>query len=360
MASTDASEVVVKGQKFELGPRFTDLKYIGEGAYGMVVSAFDHNRKEKVAIKKLSPFAHHIFCQRTYREISILSRLDHENIIQLYDVISSPTFEEMKDVYIVECFMETDLHRLLKHRKLESDHTCYFLYQMLRGLKYLHSANVLHRDLKPNNILLSTMCDLRICDFGLARIADPECFQSGRLTEYVATRWYRAPEIMLTSKLYTKAIDVWSIGCILAEMFSSRVLFPGRHYIDQLNLILDVLGSPNQEELDTISNYNARGFLERQPHRPKMPWEQLYPCVDPKGLDLLDKLLCFVPSKRITVEEALAHPYLDQYYDPNDEPVAPKPLPVECDDLPAERLKMLIWEEIQKFGSSSDKDDATA
>lgn len=345
--------VTVRGQMFEIGPRFSDLRYIGEGAYGMVVSAFDRFRNEKVAIKKISPFEHQTYCQRTYREIRILCRMDHENIIQIYDIIVAQTFEEMKDVYIVERFMETDLYRLLKTQKLSNDHICYFLYQMLRGLKYIHSANVLHRDLKPCNILLNTMCDLRICDFGLARIADPHCDQSGVLTEYVATRWYRAPEVMLTSKIYTKAIDIWSTGCILAEMLSNRVLFPGKHYIDQLNLILEVLGSPCKGDLESISNYKARAYLEQLPFRPKVPWSQLYPYADPKALDLLDRLLCFVPSRRITVEDALAHPYLEQYYDPTDEPVAEYPFSHEPDNFPKEKLKQLIWEEVHRFRSTS-------
>nr|VZH95584.1 unnamed protein product [Spirometra erinaceieuropaei] len=187
---------------------------------------------------------------------------------------------------------------------------------MLRGLKYIHSANVLHRDLKPSNILLNRMCDLRICDFGLARIADPECDQAGLLTEYVATRWYRASEIMLTSKVYTKAIDLWSVGCILAEMYSNRVLFPGKHYIEQLKMILEVLGSPSHEDLDSISNTKA-------------------------SLDLLDRLLCFVPSRRITVDDALAHPYLEQYYDPSDEPICAHPFSNANDDLSKEELKLL-------------------
>ncbi|TGZ50329.1 hypothetical protein CRM22_010839 [Opisthorchis felineus] len=356
---TGAQEVVtVRGQHFEVGPRFVDLRYIGEGAYGMVVSAYDQERNEKVAIKKISPFEHQTYCQRTYREIRILSRLDHENIIQVYDIITSSKFEDMKDVYIVECFMETDLHSLLKTQKLSSDHICYFLYQMLRGLKYIHSANVLHRDLKPCNILLNSLCDLRICDFGLARIADPNCDQSGILTEYVATRWYRAPEIMLTSKIYTKAIDLWSIGCILAEMLSNRVLFPGKHYIDQLNLILEVLGSPCKGDLESISNYKARAYLEQLPFKPKVPWSQLYPYASPKALDLLDKLLCFVPSRRIKVEDALAHPYLEQYYDPTDEPVAQYPFTHESDNLPKEKLKLLIWDEIQQFKVNPDRKTA--
>ena len=125
---------------------------------------------------------------------------------------------------------------------------------MLRGLKYIHSANVLHRDLKPSNLLLNTNCDLKICDFGLARVADPSHNHAGILTEYVATRWYRAPEIMLNSKAYTKAIDIWSVGCILAEMLGNRALFPGKHYLNQLNLILNVVGTPSPEDLQCIMN----------------------------------------------------------------------------------------------------------
>ncbi|VDN09323.1 unnamed protein product [Dibothriocephalus latus] len=238
MADSRPESYTLKGQVFSVGSRFSDLNYIGEGSYGMVVSAFDHQRNEMVAIKKIMPFEHQTYCQRTYREIRILRQLDHENIIPLYDAFTSEKFEDMKEVYIVEKFMETDLYKLLKVQKLSADHICYFLYQILRGLKNRMFTfaikvltNVLHRDLKPSNILLNRMCDLRICDFGLARIADPECDQAGLLTEYVATRWYRAPEIMLTSKIYTKAIDLWSVGCILAEMYSNRVLFPGKHCI---------------------------------------------------------------------------------------------------------------------------------
>ncbi|VDL95959.1 unnamed protein product [Schistocephalus solidus] len=153
-------------------------------------------------------------------------------IIDIRDVILvGNTLETMKDVYIVQTLMDTDLCKLLKAQRLANDHICYFLYQILRGLKYIHSANVLHRDLKPSNLLINANCDLKICDFGLARMNDPEHDHNGILTEYVATRWYRAPEIMLNSKGYTRSIDVWSVGCIFAEMFDSRPLFPGKHCI---------------------------------------------------------------------------------------------------------------------------------
>ena len=124
--------------------------------------------------------------------------------------------------------METDMHRVIRTQELSDDHCQYFIYQTLRALKAMHSANVLHRDLKPSNLLLNANCDLKVCDFGLARSAASVEDNSGFMTEYVATRWYRAPEIMLTFKEYTKAIDVWSVGCILAEMLSGKPLFPGK------------------------------------------------------------------------------------------------------------------------------------
>ncbi|XP_047988842.1 mitogen-activated protein kinase 1 isoform X2 [Leguminivora glycinivorella] len=312
--STNPNAEIVRGQVFEVGPRYVNLQYIGEGAYGMVVSAFDNVKKTKVAIKKISPFEHQTYCQRTLREIKILTRFKHEN-------------------------------------KLSNDHICYFLYQILRGLKYIHSANVLHRDLKPSNLLLNTTCDLKICDFGLARVADPDHDHTGFLTEYVATRWYRAPEIMLNSKGYTKSIDIWSVGCILAEMLSNRPIFPGKHYLDQLNHILGVLGSPSQEDLDCIINEKARGYLESLPFKPRVPWVELFPGADARALDLLHRMLTFNPHRRITVEEALAHPYLEQYYDPNDEPVAEEPFrfAMELDDLPKETLKKYIFEETLLF-----------
>ncbi|KAH3883778.1 hypothetical protein DPMN_007746 [Dreissena polymorpha] len=395
------NQELVKGHVFEIGPRYTNLQYVGEGAYGMVVSALDNVTNSRVAVKKISPFEHQTYCQRTLREIKILTRFKHENIINIQDIIKANSLEEMKDVYIVQCLMETDMYKLLKTQTLSNDHVCYFLYQILRGLKYIHSANVLHRDLKPSNLLLNTTCDLKICDFGLARVADPDHDHTGFLTEYVATRWYRAPEIMLNSKGYTKSIDVWSVGCILAEMLSNRPLFPGKHYLDQLNfilsvigsptaedlncifnekargyiqslpqkarvpwttifkkaspkdldqlnLILGVIGSPSQEDLKCIINEKARGYIQSLPYKPKVFWARSFPKADPKALDLLDKMLTFNPQRRITVEEALAHPYLEQYYDPADEPVAEEPFTfeMELDDLPKERLKEMIYEEV--------------
>ncbi|XP_003388915.1 PREDICTED: mitogen-activated protein kinase 1-like [Amphimedon queenslandica] len=351
MATVKPPPEIVRGQAFDVGPRYSNLSYIGEGAYGMVCSAVDNQSLTKVAIKRITPFEHQTYCQRTLREIKILTRFRHENIIGILDILKPPSMAEMKDVYIVQTLMETDLYKLLKTQHLSNDHICYFLYQILRGLKYIHSANVLHRDLKPSNLLLNTTCDLKICDFGLARIADPEQDHTGILTEYVATRWYRAPEIMLNSKGYSKAIDIWSVGCILAEMLSNRPIFPGKHYLDQLNHILNVIGSPTEKDLSCIRNEKAKSYLKNLPFKPTVPWSRLYPKADPKALDILGKMLTFNPDERISVDAALAHPYLEQYYDPDDEPVAEVPFKfeMELDDLPKDRLKQLIYEETMNF-----------
>jgi len=322
----------------------------------MVVSAIDCTTKKRVAIKKISPFEHQILCQRTLREIKILTRFRHENIVNIQDIIRPASVAEMRDVYLVEEQLDYDLHSLLnqyskENKMLSDDHVRYFTYQILRGLKYIHSANVIHRDLKPSNVLVNTSCELKICDFGLARVFDHGHDHTGLLTEYVATRWYRAPEIMLNAKGYTKSIDIWAVGCILAEMLNNRPLFPGEHWLDQLNLILDVVGSPTQDDLYCITKEKVRSYLMSLPQKNKQAWSSLYPQADPMALDLLDKMLTFNPNNRITVEQALAHPYLELYYQPADEPLCEEPFTfeMELDDLPKEKLKELIFEEMEEF-----------
>ena len=162
---------------------------------------------EKVAIKKINKaFEHLTDTKRTLREIKILLHFQHENVIRIKDILRPAALDRFDDVYIVSELMDTDLHQIISSpQPLTDDHCQYFLYQLLRALKYIHSAHVLHRDLKPSNLLLNSCCDLRVCDFGLARVADPDRNRAGFMTEYVATRWYRAPEVMLSWKEYTKA-----------------------------------------------------------------------------------------------------------------------------------------------------------
>lgn len=251
--------------------------------------------------------------------------------------------------------METDMHRVIRTQQLSDDHCQYFIYQTFRALKALHSANVLHRDLKPSNLLLNSNCDLKICDFGLARSAASSDDNSGFMTEYVATRWYRAPEIMLTFKEYTKAIDMWSVGCILAEMLTGKPLFPGRDYHNQLTLILEILGTPTMEDYYNVKSRRARDYLRSLPFTRRRPFTEMFPNANPLAIDLLEKLLTFNPVKRISVEQALEHPYLKPYHDPEDEPTA-APIPEEFFDfdrqkeqLGTEQLKKLIYDEIMRY-----------
>ena len=244
--------------------------------------------------------------------------------------------------------MDTDLHRIIYSKQtLSIDHIEYFVYQILRGLKYLHSANVLHRDLKPSNLLINANCDLKICDFGLARISDENADQ----TEYVVTRWYRAPEIMLACQDYSKAIDVWSVGCILAEMLARKPLFPGTDYIAQLRLICEKLGRPSVEELDFVTSERAKAFMLDLPENVGLSLADLFPAhsTQPHALDLLQKLLIIHPEKRISVNGALEHAFMEALHNSDDEPIADISVgfAFESEELTKERVQELIWGEIR-------------
>ncbi|TYJ56852.1 mitogen-activated protein kinase CPK1 [Cryptococcus floricola] len=331
---------------------------VGEGAYGLVVSATHVHTGTRVAIKRITPFDHTMFCQRTLREIKLLRHFRHENIISILDLIKPATYASFTEVYLVQELMETDLHRVIRSQDLSDDHCQYFVYQTLRGLKAMHSADVLHRDLKPSNLLLNANCDLKICDFGLARSAakkDPGAETgNGFMTEYVATRWYRAPEVMLSFQEYTKAIDLWSVGCILAEMLTGKPLFPGRDYHHQLSLILQVLGTPTMDDFNEITSQRSKDYLRALEFTRRQDFATIIPKAKPNALDLLRKTLTFSPTKRITVEEALNHPYVEAYHDMNDEP-ASEPLPVgffdfeySQDKLTRDQWKQMIYGEVTR------------
>jgi len=223
------------------------------------------------------------------------------------------------------------------------------VYQTLRGLKYIHSAGVLHRDLKPSNLLVNANCDLKICDFGLARaIRQPESTENNFYTEYVATRWYRAPEIILSWKEYTKAVDIWSVGTILGELLGRKPMFPGRDSVHQLRLITEVIGTPTDDDLKNIGSDKAKRYIKTLEHKKAVPFERLYPGANPLALDLLHKMLEFNPEKRITVEDALAHPYLASLHDPEDEPDCPNLVSLDFDNTSTTLTKSILRELIYK------------
>lgn len=232
-------------ETFTIDTRYSLIRTIGSGAYGTVISASDSTKENNVAIKMVPrAFNDEIDAKRILREIKLLRHFEHENIVSITDMLppDKKYVEDFNDVYIVADLMETDLHRIIYSKQaLSIDHVQYFIYQVLRGLKYIHSANVIHRDLKPSNLLVNSNCDLKICDFGLARgiVGDGHLHTmkgSVLLTEYVVTRWYRAPEIMLSCHKYSKPVDLWSVGCIFAELILRKPYFPGDDYIDQVSV----------------------------------------------------------------------------------------------------------------------------
>lgn len=310
---------------FNISQNFRILHVLGEGSFGVVCLAIHVPTGTKVAIKKVVPFNRHLFCLRTLREIKLLAKFrHHENIVQLFDIQKPLDFDHFDEVYLIQEYMPSDLHKIIVTQPLTEEHVRYFTYQLLRGLKYIHSANVIHRDLKPANVLVNNNCDLKICDFGLARIDNNlDRGNVSALTEYVATRWYRAPEVMLAASQYSIAMDLWSVGCILAELFSGKPLLPGKDYRHQLLLLFQLLGTPKIEDMAFIRSRRATAYIQILPKYSPLDFQRYFlkfPSAHPLGIDLLSKLLVFDPLDRYTVQEALEHPYLAVYHDPGDEP----------------------------------------
>ncbi|CAK0897383.1 unnamed protein product [Prorocentrum cordatum] len=210
-----------------------------------------------------------------------------------------PDHPDFDDIYIVTDLMESDLHKVIYSKQvLNDEHHQYFAYQILRGLLYLHSANVVHRDLKPSNILVNKNCDLKICDFGLARGYNVD-EDDPNLTDYVVTRWYRAPEVVLLASEYTKSIDVWSVGCILCELIGRKPIFQGKDHLNQIKVILQVLGTPTEADLDWLPPKSpARAFINKIPVCSKQPWSSIYPKATADGVHAIESMLTFHPERR--------------------------------------------------------------
>ncbi len=462
----------------ELGPDYQLQLRIGAGTYSTVWQAIHQPTGTKVAIKKeCKIFSDLIDCKRVFREIKMLRQLRHPNIVRLLDLKVDESKEKFDSVSLVLEMGETDLRKLIKSAlHLEHLHIQKLIYSMLLSLKYIHSAGIIHRDIKPGNILISQDCTAKLCDFGLARSFDgtehyspkhrviippaPQEDQEGdedltldnpeegkvaqiksssvncglgakvtkgvvddfhhyatpkakpdedekeikartvkvaraassivsrklvkpekvqkALTTHVVTRWYRAPEIILMEKDYGEGIDVWAVGCILAELLSMmkenaktyvdrKPLFPGTscyplspshdssvhgESTDQLNVILNVLGTPSEDDCAFITDPEKLAAIRRLPKRPRVDFATRYPAAGTRALDLLNRMLVFNPEKRISVDECLAHPYLAGVRNQSAETVAKEPLVFDFEyqeDLDEEKLRALFREEIDYY-----------
>ncbi|XP_061663464.1 mitogen-activated protein kinase 11 isoform X2 [Syngnathoides biaculeatus] len=276
---------------------------------------------------------------------------EREFLVSLLKLL--PPRHDREKRYLVTNLMGADLNNIVKFQRLSDEHVQFLIYQLLRGLKYIHSAGLIHRDLKPSNVAVNEDCELRILDFGLARQTDDE------MTGYVATRWYRAPEIMLNWMHYNQNVDIWSVGCIMGELLKGKVLFPGTDYIDQLKRIMEMVGTPTPDLLGKICSEHAQKYIQSLPFMPQQDLEKIFRGANPLAVDLLKRMLVLDCDGRISASEALAHPYFSQYHDPDDEPEAlPYDQTLESKDRTLEEWKELVFTEVNGFKASAGKTDS--
>eukprot|EP01026_Neomeris_dumetosa_P030082 TRINITY_DN24164_c0_g1_i14.p1 TRINITY_DN24164_c0_g1~~TRINITY_DN24164_c0_g1_i14.p1 ORF type:complete len:480 (+),score=62.01 TRINITY_DN24164_c0_g1_i14:412-1851(+) len=336
--------------------RYEILEVIGKGSYGVVCSALDRFTGEKVAIKKITNVFEHVSdATRILREIKLLRFLHHPDIVQLKHIMLPPSPRDFQDIFVVFELMETDLHQVIKaNDNLTPEHHQFFFYQLLRGLKFVHTAKVFHRDLKPKNILANSNCKLKICDFGLARPMFNDMPTTIFWTDYVATRWYRAPELCGSFfAKYSPAIDIWSLGCIFAEVLLGKPLFPGRNVVHQLELITDLLGTPSQQSIAKVRNKKSQQFLMSMRTKAPMDFTKVFPNVDAGALSLLKRMLAFDPAERPTAEEALADPYFKGLAniarEPAAEPISKLAFDFEKRKVSIPEVRELIYKEALEY-----------
>jgi len=285
---------------------FEKVEKIGEGTYGVVYKAIDKRSQTIVALKKIRlENEDEGVPSTTIREVSLLRELsNHPNIVNLLDVIYGN-----QKLHLVFEYLDQDLKKYMETAQLASQIVKSYLYQMVKGLHFCHSRRILHRDLKPQNLLIDRSGALKLADFGLARAFG---IPIRTYTHEVITLWYRAPEILLGCQQYSTPVDIWSIGCIFSEMISKLPLFPGDSEIDQLYKIFRVLGTPTEA--------NWPGVTELPEYKPTFPrWPTLSLSVvvpalvnDSSALDLLTQMLLYSPGKRLSAKTILQHPYFDE------------------------------------------------
>ncbi|XP_037617148.1 mitogen-activated protein kinase 12b isoform X1 [Sebastes umbrosus] len=364
---------------WEVPERYRDLKQVGTGAYGTVCSAWDRRMGTQVAIKKLHrPFASKLFAKRAYRELRLLKHMKHENVIGLLDVFTAEiALDRLRDFYLVMPYMGTDLGKLMKLERLSEDRVQFLIYQMLKGLKYIHSAGIIHRDLKPGNLAINPDCELKILDFGLARQADAE------MTGYVVTRWYRAPEVILNWMHYTQtgklslhfvcaekkgketkadvcfslcvAVDIWSAGCIMAEMLLGKPLFKGSDHLDQLREIMKITGTPAADFVVKLQSQDAKNYLRSLSKVPKKDLHSLFSKASSNAVSVLEKMLLLDPECRVSASEALDLPFFSEFRDAEEETEAlPYDQTMDNTDLPLDQWKRHTFTEILTFRPNRD------
>ena len=295
--------------------KYEVLEVVGEGAYGIVYKCRNKETNKFVAIKKFKEVEDEIVKKTMKRELRMLQRMHHTNIVDFIEA-----FKRKGNLFLVFEYVEKNLLELLQEspRGLEPKLIRHFMYQLCKSIKYLHDQNIIHRDIKPENLLINENMDLKLCDFGFARLISG--FNKERLTDYVATRWYRAPELLLTQGEYGPEVDYWAVGCIMGELVDGNPLFPGENEIDQLHCIQKVLGNFTDEQVYMFySNpiYNGKDLLEID--KPEtLDWRYLGK-LSKNAISFMKGLLEMDPKKRLNGVTVFQHPYLAKFVEKDKE-----------------------------------------
>jgi len=308
----------------DVAHRYDVGRRIGRGCYGVVFEAREasdvpgHVGRECAIKKMLFAYKHATDAQRSYREVSYLLQFaGHSNIMTIYDLIPS---KDDKHLYMVCELMDTDLQKTIKSIKLEEYQQKFITYQILRALKYIHTAGVIHRDMKPSNILITKQCQVKLADFGWSRCL-PASLAEGALTEYASSRWYRSPEMLLGGSRYTGACDLWALGCIAGEMQLREPLIAGTCTQDMMERMIDMFGKPTSFDIACMEAQYAQMMLESLPlEAPRRSIEKRFIGDSQEFIDFLQLVLQMNPEKRLTAQEGLEHPHLANFHNPDDEP----------------------------------------
>lgn len=357
---------LVNGHPWRVGSRYKNLQYLTTGSNGLICHAVDTETSERVVISKRDGLYSSHYCHRNLRDLQITSRLskiDDAAFLEILDIICHPSDSEanMVEMYVVQPAMEVNLEEVLlaQNQRLEGEQVRVITYELFRALNLIHSAGITHRCIRPHHILVNSQCDLRICDFRQAAVSGVESdpnFELMRFTDSyrVSHLWYWAPEVLINEQ-FTTAADIWSAGCIFAEMLLNKRIFEGSDVKEQFSLFFDLIGAPSGADLAFIKSESSRAGLVSLQQSETSSFCDRFSSIDPIARDLLKHIFVLDPQKRITAKEALGHPYFSALHDSQDEPVytADRDIPGELilDEVSLDFLRRKLSQEVKKIVS---------
>lgn len=309
-----------------------------------VYSAIDLKTNQPVAIQEISDnFQLKNDAQRVYNELKTFKLLDHDNITKFITFQVTPTFDNFcnfTNFFVVSELLKFSLDQMISNTEnfITVEHRRLILYQILKVLKYLHSANIIVRSMNPLNLFIDSSYKVKFLFFAIDKFQKP-----GKMVE----RWYKAPEILFINDCLDASADIWSVGCIFYTLITKKVLFQGNTLLEQVNSIISKIGNLPEDDLTYIEKQILDGIIDISPNAIEPNWNKIIPNGLGEEVDLIKSMLVWRPSKRISVDDALKHPYFNDVYDPSDIKTIDSIVLQEMDDFKVDDFKQLIWEEVQ-------------